>query len=427
MTWLWIIPLMLLAFSLNMRLFLGIMTAVICYFTFFTSTPPEIAIQRFIAPALNTSLLAIPFFVMLGTLMAHSGVAERIIDVAVLLVGRVKGGLALTNILVSTMLGGLSASNLADSAMLTRMMVPEMEKHGYDRGFSAAVTAAGSLITPIIPPGIALIIYALIADVSVASMFMAGVLPGVLCAALLMVTAYLVAAKRGYMPKEAKRPTRREAGITVLRAWPAFFLVVVIIGGIRLGIFTPTEAGAVAVLMIILIGTLLHKTMNFSDILNSIYSAGKSTASVLLIIMASGALAWIFSVEKAGFAFADFITHLTDNKYLFLIALNLALLFFGMLIEGTALLIILVPLLKPTLMTMGIDPVHFGIILILNLSIGTLTPPVGTVMLVVSNLAKVDVMRFTREAVPFYIALFVALGLIIFIPEISLLLPNISK
>ncbi|WP_319486357.1 TRAP transporter large permease [uncultured Cohaesibacter sp.] len=427
MTWLWIIPLMLLAFALNMRLYLGILLAVLCYFTFFSFTPPEIAIQRFIAPALNTSLLAIPFFVMLGTLMAHSGVAERIIDVALLLVGRIRGGLALTNILVSSLLGGLSASNLADSAMLTRMMVPEMERHGYDRGFSAAVTAAGSLITPIIPPGIALIIYALIADVSVASMFMAGIIPGLLCAFLLMVTAYLVSVKRGYLPKSMKRPTPREAGVTLLRSWPAFLLIIVIIGGIRLGIFTPTEAGAVAVLAIILIGTLLHRTMTFGDILNSVYSAGKSTASVLLIIMASGALGWIFSNEKAGLAFAEMITHFTTNKYLFLITLNIALIFFGMLIEGTALMIILVPLLKPTLMSMGIDPVHFGIIMILNMSIGTLTPPVGTVMLVVSQLANVDVMRFTKAAVPFYIALFIALGLVIFIPEISLLLPHLSQ
>ncbi|WP_319496039.1 TRAP transporter large permease [uncultured Cohaesibacter sp.] len=423
MTWLWIVPLMLIAFSLNMRLYLGIMLAVLCYFTFFSFSPPEIAIQRFIAPALNTSLLAIPFFVMLGTLMAHSGVAERIIDVALLLVGRVTGGLALTNILVSSLLGGLSASNLADSAMLTRMMVPEMERHGYDRGFSAAVTAAGSLITPIIPPGIALIIYALIADVSVANMFMAGVLPGILCAMLLMITVYMVSAKRGYRPKEMRRATRAEAGLTLLRSWPAFVLILVIIGGIRLGIFTPTEAGAVAVVAIVLIGTLLHRTMTFSDILNSVYNAGKSTASVLLIIMASGALAWIFSNEKAGVAFAQFITNITDNKYLFLVALNIALLFFGMLMEGTALMIILVPLLKPTLAVMGIDPVHFGIILILNLSIGTLTPPVGTVMLVVSQLANVDVMRFTKAAVPLYLALFVALGLVIFIPGISLWLP----
>ena len=258
-------------------------------------------------------------------------------------------------------------------------------------------------------------------------MFMAGILPGIICAILLMVTAYLVSVKRGYVPKSMERPTARQAGITLLRSWPAFLLIIVIIGGIRLGIFTPTEAGAVAVLAIILIGTLLHRTMSFSDIVNSVYSAGKSTASVLLIIMASGALGWIFSNEKAGIAFAEMITNFTTNKYIFLIALNIALLFFGMLIEGTALMIILVPLLKPTLMSMGIDPVHFGIIMILNMSIGTLTPPVGTVMLVVSQLANVDVMRFTKAAWPFYVALFVALGLVIFVPEISLLLPHLSQ
>ncbi|AKH99679.1 TRAP transporter, DctM subunit [Hoeflea sp. IMCC20628] len=422
MSWAVILLIMLALFALNMRLYLGILAAVLIYFVFFNSMPMEIAVQRFIAPSQNTSLLAIPFFVLLGTLLSYSGVAERIVDVAMLLVGRIRGGLALANILVSMLLGGVSASNLADSAMLTRMMVPEMEKRGYGRAFSAAVTAAGSLVTPIIPPGIALIIYALIADVSVSKMFMAGIIPGLLAAASLMVAAYLVSRKRGYMPAATKRPSLREAAGTILRAWPAVFLVMVIIGGIRFGIFTPTEAGAVAVLLVLITGMLVYRTMRLTDVFTSVYEASKSTASVLLIIMASGALGWIFSVEKAGVAFADLATGMTDSPILFLLLVNVALLLLGMLIEGTALLIILVPLLKPTLMAMGIDPIHFGIIMIFNLSIGTLTPPVGTVMLLVANLARVDIASFTRESLPFFAALLFVLGLIVFIPGLSLFL-----
>ncbi|MFV0359594.1 TRAP transporter large permease [Tropicimonas sp.] len=422
MTWVIIVPLLLLAFALNMRLYLGILLAVLVYFNFFATMPPEIAIQRFVAPSQNTSLMAIPFFMLLGTLLAYSGIAERIIQVALLLVGRIRGGLAQANIMVSLLLGGLSASNLADCAMLTRMMVPQMEKHGYDRGFAAAVTAAGSLVTPIIPPGIALIIYALVGDVSVGSMFVAGILPGILCAVLLMVAIYIVATKRGYKPARTDKVPFDQAMTTLVGAWPAVFILLAIVGGIRFRVFTPHEAGAVAVLLVIVVGMLVYRTMTPQNIVESLVETARSTASVMLIIMASGALGWIFSVEKAGEAFAELITGFSSNKYVFLFMLNIALLFFGMLIEGTALLIILVPLLKPTLAALGIDPVHFGIIMVLNLSIGTLTPPVGTVMLMVCNLAGVGVGKFTREALPMYLALLVALGLVVVFPAISLLL-----
>lgn len=422
MIWAIIIPLLLLAFALNMRLYLGILLAVLAYFVFFSSVPIEIAIQRFIAPSQNTSLMAIPFFMLLGTLLAHSGIAERVVQVALLMVGRIRGGLAQANVMVSLLLGGLSASNLADCAMLTRMMVPQMEKHGYDKGFAAAVTAAGSLVTPIIPPGIALIIYALVGDVSVGAMFVAGILPGVLCAVLLMTAIYIVAVRRGYKPARTEKVPMNKAVTTLAGAWPALFIVLAIVGGIRFRVFTPHEAGAVAVLLVVMVGTLVYRTMTAKNIVESLVETARSTAAVMLIIMASGALGWIFSVEKAGEAFAELIVQFSTNKYVFLLMLNVALLFFGMLIEGTALLIILVPLLKPTLLIFGIDPVHFGIIMVLNLSIGTLTPPVGTVMLMVCNLAKVSVGKFTREALPMYAALLLALALVVLFPSISLLM-----
>ncbi|MTI17935.1 TRAP transporter large permease [Rhodobacteraceae bacterium RKSG542] len=420
MSWPVIILVMLAFFALNMRLYLAILVSVLVYFVFFQTIPHEIAIQRFISSTQNTSLLAIPFFILLGSLLAYSGIAERVVALAQLLVGRIRGGLALTNIMVSTLMGGLSASNLADSAMLARMMVPEMEKNGYNKAFSSAVTAAGSLITPIIPPGIALIIYSLMAEVSVGRMFMAGVVPGLVCAAFMLVTAYLVSVKRGYKPSHTRRPTTNETVRTVIGAWPAIFLVGIVIGGVRLGIFTPTEAGAAAVGIVIVIGMFIYRTMNLKHVISALVETGKSTASVMLVIMASSALAWVFSMEQAGPAFAEYITSLTDNKLVFILSLNLCLLFFGMLIEGTAILIVLVPLLMPTIKAFGIDPYHFGIIMVLNLSIGTLTPPVGTVMLVVSNITKTSVADFTREALPFYGALLAVLALIIMVPAISI-------
>ncbi len=422
MTWILIIPIMLGLFAVNQHLFLAMFAAALWYFLFYGQAPLQISVQQLIGPSQNASLLAIPFFILLGTLMSHTGIAHRLLKVADLMVGKLTGGMALANILLSTMLGGISASNLADSAMLTRMMVPEMEKQGYNRAFAAAVTASGSLITPIIPPGIALIIYGLVADVSIGKMFMAGILPGLLCSLLLMLAAYVISRRRGYVPARQTWPDRKEVASTLIGAWPALFLIVAIIGGIRLNVFTPTEAGAIAVGLVIIIGFFIFREMKVSDVTSALVDTSKSTAAVMLVIMASSVLAWIFSLEHAGDKIAAVITDFTTNKYVFLIAVNVVLLILGMMIEGTAIMIVLVPLLMPVVLKLGIDPVHFGIVMILNLAIGCLTPPVGTVMLLVCNLAKVSVADFMRQAGLLFLALFIGLALVTFVPFFSLAL-----
>lgn len=422
MDWFIIIPIMFLLFALNMRIYLAMFAALLCYFVFFAQIPLQIAVQRLIAPTQNTSLLAIPFFVLLGSLLGATGIASRLLRVADLMVGRLPGGLGHTNVMLSTLMGGLSASNLADAAMMCRMLVPDMIKQGYSRGTAAAITAASSLITPILPPGIALIIYGLVADVSIGSMFIAGILPGLLCAAILIGTVYLVAKQKGYKPSRTARPTARETRITLMQSWPAILLIVVIIGGIRFGVFTPTEAGAVATVITILIGLFVYREMKLADLSEAFSQTARQTAAVLLVIMMSSALAWVFSLERAGVALADWIIALTENPWLFLAIINVVLLVLGMFIEGNALLIILVPLLKPVVVQLGIDPVHFGIVMILNLAIGTLTPPVGTVMLMVCNLTKTSFGEFLREGWPFMLALLLALAMVTFIPAISLAL-----
>ena len=406
-------------FAVNMRLFLALFIAVLVYFMFFASIPIPISVQQFIGPSQNNALLAIPFFILLGTLMSHTGIAERMLKVADLLVGKLTGGMALTNILLSTLMGGISASNLADASMLSRMMVPEMEKKGYSRAFAAAVTASGSLVTPIIPPGIALIIYGLVANVSIGKMFVAGILPGLLCSGLLMVAAYVVCKRRGYAPSRQTWPDRKEVGGVMAGAWPALVLIVAIIGGIRFNIFTPTEAGAFAVAIVLIIGFFIYRQLKTSHVVQALVETAKSTSAVMLVIMASSAIAWVFSLEHAGEQLAEFVTGLTSNKYTFLVAINILLLLLGMLIEGTAIMIILVPLLMPAVNQLGIDPVHFGIVMILNLAIGTLTPPVGTVMLLVCNITKVRVVDFIKESGLLFLALLVALLLVTFIPAIS--------
>lgn len=413
---------MLIFLALGMRLYIGILLASLGYFLFLSDLPLLIAAQRIMGPAQSTSLLAIPMFILLGALMDRSGIAERLLQLANLMVGQLKGGLALANIVLSTLMGGLSASNLADAAMMARMVVPEMERQGYSRGFAAAVTAASSLVTPIIPPGIALIIYALLADVSVGAMFMAGILPGLMGAALLMIATYHVAVRRGYKPARTNRGSASEWLNVLGQSWPAVLLIVAIIGGIRFAIFTPTEAGGVAVILTLIIGLLFVRKMELRDIGPALLETVRSTASVMLVIMASAVLAWIFSIEQAGQIMAGSIGEYTESPVIFLLVVNIVLLILGMFLEGTALLIILVPLLRPTLIQLGIDPVHFGIVMIVNLSIGTLTPPLGTVMLMVTNLTNVSMGEFLRDSGALFLALFVTLALVTYVPFISLAL-----
>lgn len=302
------------------------------------------------------------------------------------------------------------------------MMVPEMERKGYNRAFAAAITAGGSLVTPIIPPGIALIIYGLVADVSIGKMFMAGLIPGLLCAVLLMFTVYLVARKTNAKPSRDTWPTGKEALFSIGQAWPALFLIFAVVGGIRANIFTPTEAGAAAVLIVLIIGFFIYRQMTLGHVVKALGETARATASVMLVIMASAALGWIFSMEHAGVAVANFVTTLTENKYMFLLIINILLLTLGMFLEGNAILLILVPLLKPVVAHFGIDPVHFGIIMIFNLSIGAFTPPVGTVMLLVCNITQVSVGQFFRQSLPLLGTLLLMLLLVTYIPAISLFL-----
>ncbi len=417
-----VVAMILALIALNMRLYLAIIAGVLVYFLFINPIPINIAAQRLVAPTLNVAFLAVPFFVLLGTLLSFTGIATRLLGLADLLVGRLRGGMALANVMLSTLMGGMSASNLADASMTARMMVPEMERNGYSRAFAAAVTAASSLITPIIPPGIALIIYALLANVSVGRMFLAGILPGLTLAALLMLTTYVIARRRGYKPTRTTWPAPAETGRIVLGAWPAVVVVVAVVGGIRLNVFTPTEAGAFAVFLVLVLGLFVYRDMRFHHVLSALVETGKVTASIMLVVMASSALAWVFALEQMGQVLALTFAGVTESPLALLFVLNLLFLVLGTLVEGTALMIILVPILLPTVLALGVDPIHFGIIIIVNLSIGTLTPPIGTVMLVVCNISRVQVSDFLREGAGFYLALFIGLAVITMVPELSLFL-----
>lgn len=419
--------LMLLMFAINIPIGFAVLGVTLLYFLLSGQLDPVIAVQRMVGAGETTTLLAIPFFVMLGSMMNYTGISKRMLNLAETLTGHLPGGLAQVSVVLAMLMGGLSASSLADAAMETKMLVPEMEKRGYDRGFAAAVIASAAQITPIIPPGIGLILYGFLADVSIGKMFMAGVLPGLLLTALNMAVVHWVSKRRGYLPTREKKATVKEVGMAVKDAFWSIFLVVVIIGGIRAGIFTPTEAGAVAVFYVLIIGLFVYKEMKISDLKGAILEAARSTSTIMFIIMAASAFAWVLTWEQVAANVATFVTSFTSSQVVFLIAVNIFLVILGCFIEGNAAMIVIIPLLMPTVHAMGIDPIHFGIVMIINLAIGTLTPPMGTVMLLISGLTGVKVDKFTRELLPFYGANLVALLLITFIPAISLILPSTMK
>lgn len=417
--------LLLLGFAINLPVFISVIGAVLAYFFMAADASPIIAAQRIIGAGENVTLLAIPFFIFLGNLLNYTGITRRMLKLAEVLTGHFKGGLAQANVLLSTLMGGMSASNLADCAMLCKMLVPEMTKLGYNKAFSAAVTAAGSLITPIIPPGIALIIYGYVADVSIGKMFMAGVVPGILCCILLMIAIRIVSGVRGYKPARDHGPTWAEFWPALKEASGALVLVLVIIGGIRAGVFTPTEAGAIAVLYVIIIGTFVYKEMKFEHMKLALIETARATAGVMLIIMACSAFAWILTWEQVAQDVARFITGFSTSPVIFLLVLNVFLLILGMFVEGNAAIIVLVPLLMPTVKMLGIDPIQFGLIIILNLAIGCLTPPMGTVMFIANAITGTKVGEFVRESLPLFAALLVALMLVTFVPAVSTWLPNL--
>ncbi len=413
--------LLLLEFPVAFSIFVSTMT----YFLFFSYLPLMMVVQRIAEGLSSYALLAIPFFIMAGIFMNHSGISRRLLSFSSLLTGHMAGGLAQVNIVLSTLMGGLSGSNLADAAMNAKLIVPFMLKKGYSKGFSAAVTAASSLITPIIPPGIALILFGYINNVSIGRLFLAGVMPGVMMCVLMMLLVSRIAKKRGYLPEREKRASMKEIAFGLKDAAIAFTLPIIIIVGIRFGVFTPTEAGAIAVLFSVIIGAFVYRTMNLRKFQMGLVESVLASANVLVIIAVSYGFSKFLTWEQLPQNIAAFIAANVHSQTLFLILVNFILIILGMFIEGNAILIVLSPLLVAAAKVMGIDLVHFGIIVILNCAIGTLTPPLGTVMFTTCTIVKVQVTEFIREVLPFWLMLVVSLILVTFIPQISLFLPNL--
>ena len=404
---------------LKVPVFVSIIAGSVAYFFLNPDVNAMILAQRVSSAIQSTSLLAVPFFVCAGVFMNYSGVTRRIMALCDVLTGRMWGGLAQVNVLLSTMMGGLSGSSLADAAMEARMLVPEMEKKGMSKEFSSVVTAASAMITPLIPPGIAMILFGSLANLSVGKLFVSGIGVGLLLCISEMITVSIISRKRGYAPTRKERLHWKQVAPVLKQAILPLILPVVIIGGIRIGAFTATEAGTVAVVYSIFLG-LLYKEIDWNTIVKGLKETVISTAGIMMIIGAASALSWVLTKERIPQSITELMLQVTDNKYVFLLLCNLFLLFVGMFIEGNAAMIVLVPLLYPIATgTYGIDGIQFAMMFIFNMAIGSLSPPMGTLMFVVCNETKCKLSTFIKESIPFYIVLLVELFLFATVPVLT--------
>jgi tripartite ATP-independent transporter DctM subunit len=417
---------MLALFAINVPVAFAIVMATFSYFFFANDLSPVFVIQRLVGGADNVPLLAIPFFMMLGSILNCTGITKRLLVFSDVLSGHLRGGLAQTNVVLGALIGGPSGAGLADAAMITKILVPEMVKSGYSRPFSAALTSASALLGPILPPGIGLIIYGFISDTSIGKLFIGGMGPGILLTVLLMVTVDYIARKRGYKPTREKAPSMREIYVAAKGAVWGLMLMVIILGGIRYGVFTPTEAGAVTVAYSLAVG-LAYRETTWADLKEALAESARANGSIMLILMASAGFAWILTWEGIAESVTVFLTGITTDPHLFLLIINVFLIVVGMFLDGNAAIVVITPLLMPTVHALGIDPVHFGITMIFNLSIGAITPPFGTTMFLVCNLTGIKMDEYLREIIPFYVALLVSLAVTTYVPWLSLVLANLGQ
>jgi tripartite ATP-independent transporter DctM subunit len=413
----------LLAAGVPIAFALGLASAV-----FYLSTPgvsPAFLVQRMVASTESFPLLAVPFFIFAGAVMTRGGITHRILGLADALVGHRIGGLAQVNVLNSVFIGGMSGSGNADAAIDAKTLVPVMVQKGYSKPFAAAVTAASGVIAPLIPPGIGLVIYGFIADVSVGRLFIGGIVPGLLVALALMVVVHVVSKRRGYGRQRSRRAPLGEVLRHAREAAWALFLPILILGGLRGGAFTPTEAGAVAAAYSVAVGTLVYRELSLRELWPIVGESVAATAVVMLILGTANALMWALTWERIPMLLAQALFALSDNWVVVLLLLNVLLMVLGCVMEGTALLIILTPILVPVITKLGVDPVHFGLIIVMNLTIGAVTPPVGTILYTVCAIVGVTVEEFTRELGPFLLALVAALAVVTYLPWTVLWLPGL--
>lgn len=385
---------------------------------------PLIAVQRLAAGIDVFTLMAIPFFIFAGDLMTHSGIAARLVKAADGLFGGVKGGLGHVTVGASMMFGAISGSAVASVSAIGTTMIPMMEERGYDRDFAVNVTSSSAILGLIIPPSHNMIIYAAASGIaiSIGDLFLAGIIPGLLCGALLMATVFVIAARRGY--PVGQFPGWQILLRSVAAALPGLMTAVIIVWGILGGVFTPTESSAVAIVYTVLVGTLLYRSLDREAFFSAVKSSVCTTSMIMLIIGAAAAFGWLLALLQAPVLLADLILGMTDSPFLIILTVVTCLLLLGTFMDMAPLIIIVTPIFLPIVQQAGVDPVHFGVVMMLALGIGLITPPVGTVLFVGAAVGRIKVEDTLRTIWPFYLALLAALLLVTYVPSLSLILTS---
>lgn len=422
---LWPMALMLGLLVMSVPVAFSLIAASLLFFQLGGALPIDLFAQRIVSSTESFPLLALPFFVLAGSIMNAAGITRRLLALADAFVGHLTGGLAQVSVILATMMGGLTASANADAAMLSKMLGPTMIRRGYPAGFAAATVACSSVIVAMIPPGIGLIVYAFMANVSIGRLFIAGIVPGLVIAVALMIAIYLVSKRRGYRPERTHMVSGRELWTAFREAIWALTLPLFIVIGLRYGVFTPTEAGAVAVLYAAGVGILAHRELSLAQVPEIIRDTVTTISIVMLIICGASAFGYYMVWEQVPTQIAAGLIAATDDPLVFFLIVNLIFLVIGMFIEGTAAIILLTPILAPVAVSLGIDPIHFGIVTVFNLTLGGVTPPVGTLTFTASSVLRIPVSSAFRHSLPLLAALLVVLVLLTLVPAISLTLPNL--
>jgi TRAP-type transport system large permease protein len=387
--------------------------------------PLTIPIQLTVSETQNFALLAVPLFILAGNFLNNSGITHNLLNLATVLTGRMQGGLAQTSIALSTLMSGVTGSSIADAAMNARVLGLQMLRRGFSKGYAAGVLSFGSLMAPIIPPGIGFILYGTVGQVSIGRLFAAGIVPGLMLWASLAIAISLTARRRGYAPERATRPTVKEIAVALWGGIWAILFPIILLLGLRYGIFTPSEIGAFAVVYAVLVGAFAYRMLTLAGFREAVEGSLIDIGGIMFLLALSAIFGYGIVFERIPEVISTWMLGITDNAHVVMVLIVLFILLAGTFMEGSVLIIMLTPIFLPLIMKYDIDPVHFGLVFIIAATIGNYTPPVGGAMFVVCQILRCPIGEYTRESIPFLIAVSVITLLLVFLPELVLFVPDL--